>query len=197
MIFLFNIILLSLKDCIFHPIFINVAKNKKKRTFLTAILLTGLTLVEREKKCVGHTQKKQNARMRNRAQLLKLRFSLFEISTVSSSQCYHLFHTFSQLLQAPAKACQPCHVLHTQNSPSPRCSQANNGQPLTQFTRNRGRDVLLGVSCVPLAQTPSLPLLDDADTGGAGHVEASVFTQTLSGAMCVELNEHRTLFYSV
>lgn len=96
-------------------------------------------------------QAKEAERRRRRAVVEDLRISLFEISTVLSSQCYRLFHTVSQLLPAPAEECQPFPRAPHTKPPSPRCRQATKAEE--QWTtanalhkKPRWRDVLLGRS---------------------------------------------------
>lgn len=104
---------------------------------------------EREKKCWSRA--KEAERMRRRAVVEDLRISLFEISTVSSSQCYRRFHTVSQLLLAPAEECQPFPRAPHTKPPSPRCRQATKAEEQwttanTLHKKPRWRDVLLGRS---------------------------------------------------
>lgn len=98
--------------------------------------------------------------------------SCWRVEILSLLDLYSFFFTMlSSLphsLAAVASSCKGVPALprspHTKPSLSPRCRQANNGQPLMQFTRSQGRDVLLGISRVPLAQTPQLPLLWESVT---------------------------------
>lgn len=157
---LFKIILLS-SWRVFHLILI-FAESETRRQH---ILLTGLTLVERNKNVLVTSK-------RNRQKEWKREHSCWRVEICSLLDLHSFFFTMlSSLphsLAAVASSCKGVPALprspHTKPSLSPRCRQANNGQPLMQFTRSQGRDVLLGISCVPLAQTPQLPLLWESVT---------------------------------
>lgn len=159
---------------------LNFCTNRKDdNTFLIAILLTGLTLVERNKNVLVTRERSRQKEWEWERSCWRV-----EISTASSSsQCYHHFHT-----SAVASSCKRVPALPRSPHTKPSLSQVQAGE---QWTAAYAVHKKPGQRHV--ARSKLRPSGTVAITVGAGHVEASVLTRTLLGAMCVEQNEHRTL----